>query len=403
MDAMKSYSPQQNLHSMASNYGANHTRHSGYSNSQNYQRMQFVSDLGSWIEQQQQLILSMNETDRTERINGVHWVVKTASKAYELGEPFDISQLPMAPSKDQAPSLDGLAPGLSQALMSFNIIVASKWTESLQASTDGVFSNSSSASVSAPPIRANGKLGEIVAIIMGMDLPIAGERGTYPVQQFGDRVSVEKILQQCVAMGIRSPDQVAYILATAWLESRLGKWMTESAWLSEKSAERYAEQKYGPNGNNPQRARQLGNTQRGDGARYMGRGYVQLTWKNNYERMSKLLIDNDFSYTEDGVTYGDGLNGTEKIDLVTNYRHVNRNKDLAARILVLGMDGGHYVGDGRGLDHYIPEDQEASIANFDNARRIVNGTDKRRHVTEIALKFSSKLRSGDLWAKVFSA
>ena len=40
-----------------------------------------------------------------------------------------------------------------------------------------------------------------------------------------------------------------------------------------------------------------------------GRGYVQLTWKNNYERMSnfsKILVIN----THNGVVYGDGKNGT---------------------------------------------------------------------------------------------
>lgn len=43
----------------------------------------------------------------------------------------------------------------------------------------------------------------------------------------------------------------------------------------------YFEQMYGPNGSNIY-AKSMGNTNVGDGAKYYGRGYVQITWKNNY-------------------------------------------------------------------------------------------------------------------------
>ena len=223
----------------------------------------------------------------------------------------------------------------------------------------------------------------------------------YQLAKHGDPRSITLILKHCKEMGIRSPDQVAYVLSTAWVESKMGQWMTEGAWLSPSNAERKAERRYGPGGAFGQEGLDMGNTNPGDGAKYMGRGFVQLTWKNNYREMSQLLINNGFQYTHGGVQYGNGSNGTQKIDLVKNYRHVNENKDLAARILVLGMDGGHYAKSG-GLDSYIPENKQATQGNFENARRIVNGSDKKKLFADNAQIIAKVLRAGNAWANVFT-
>jgi hypothetical protein len=49
----------------------------------------------------------------------------------------------------------------------------------------------------------------------------------------------------------------------------------------------YFENKYGA-GKHPN-AEQMGHTQPGDGARYFGRGFIQLTWKNSYAAMGREL------------------------------------------------------------------------------------------------------------------
>ena len=78
---------------------------------------------------------------------------------------------------------------------------------------------------------------------------------------------------------------------------------------------------YGPEGKDPSRAKRMGNTRPGDGARYKGRGYVQLTWKNNYRKA--------------GAVVGDDLVGKP---------HLAMKPDYAARILFQGCIEGWFTG-----------------------------------------------------------
>jgi len=95
---------------------------------------------------------------------------------------------------------------------------------------------------------------------------------------------------------------------------------------------------------------------------YYGRGYCQLTHKGNYEKFGKLL----------------------KMDLV-------KNPDLAldpvtsATILVLGMKNGLFSG--KKLDDYIND----KVADFVNARRIVNGSFQAERVADVAVKIQTLL------------
>lgn len=76
----------------------------------------------------------------------------------------------------------------------------------------------------------------------------------------------------------------AYALATAYHETA-----HTMQPIKEFGGPRYFFRMYDPKGLRPQVAKKLGNTQAGDGARYFGRGYVQLTGRANYRHAEQKL------------------------------------------------------------------------------------------------------------------
>lgn len=148
---------------------------------------------------------------------------------------------------------------------------------------------------------------------------------------------------------------VAYGLATAWHETA-----ATMQPIKEFGGPVYFKKKYDIQGQNPALAKRLGNTQPGDGAKYAGRGYVQLTGRANYARYG---IDD---------TPDDALKA-----------------DVAAHILVDGMSNGRFTG--KKLADYLPGD-------YANARRIINGLDRAKHIAVIAEGFEQALTAGG-WSK----
>lgn len=134
--------------------------------------------------------------------------------------------------------------------------------------------------------------------------------------------SVHAISEACKKYNVTEQRQIAYVLATAFHESRL------------KPIEEIGHGAGHPYGKFI------------NGHVYYGRGYVQLTWRDNYATFGKLL----------------------NIDLV-NRPELALNIDYAADILVLGMRDGLFTG--VGLSKYLTATKNDPL----NARRIVNGTD----------------------------
>lgn len=110
---------------------------------------------------------------------------------------------------------------------------------------------------------------------------------------------------------------------------------------------------------------------------FYGRGYVQLTWKDNYAKADREL----------------NLSGRLTGDL-----ELALDPDIAARIMVRGMQEGWFAADRTGKRHtlarHLPANGAASVAQMTSARRIINGTDKNDKIAAEAMKFQTALEVG---------
>ena len=156
--------------------------------------------------------------------------------------------------------------------------------------------------------------------------------------------------------------QLAYSLGTAFHETA-----ATMQPIKERGGKAYFEENYDIAGDKPARARANGNTEPGDGARYAGRGFVQLTWKNNYRRVGDLI----------------------GVDLVGNPDRA-LEPETAATILILGMEEGWFTG--RRLSEYF----NASRAEWMQARRIVNGLDQAGLIAGYGRRFFAAMRDGEV-------
>lgn len=150
----------------------------------------------------------------------------------------------------------------------------------------------------------------------------------------------ELIIKTCKDYGLLR-NQAAYVLATTeWETNRTFEPVVEAYWLSE--------------------------TWRKNNLRYYpwhGRGFVQLTWEDNYRRAGQKI----------------------GVDLIKN-PNAAMDPNNAAKILVLGMKEGWFTG--KKLSDYIT----LRASDFRNARRIVNGMDKAAQIESLAKKYDKELR-----------
>ncbi|HVZ14068.1 MAG TPA: hypothetical protein VG894_06370 [Bauldia sp.] len=150
---------------------------------------------------------------------------------------------------------------------------------------------------------------------------------------------------------------LAYALATAHHET--GR---ELQPIREEGSDAYLTRLYDIGGERPALARRMGNIEPGDGVRYCGRGFVQLTWRNNYAAMSPIVC----------------------IDLV---RFPERALEIgpATEILFHGMIAGSFTGAKLG-DYF-----DRVHADWKGARRIVNGSDHAALIAGYARAYANAL------------
>ncbi len=152
--------------------------------------------------------------------------------------------------------------------------------------------------------------------------------------------TIKAIKSECVAQNIALDSQIAYVLATTeWETAQTFQPVREAFWLSEEWRKRNL--RYYP---------------------YYGRGYVQLTWENNYQKYSDIL----------------------GVDLVGNPDLAIEN-DIALFVLVHGFKTGTFTG--RKITDYINDFE----TDFINARRRINGTDRAHEIAELAENYLNDL------------
>lgn len=162
------------------------------------------------------------------------------------------------------------------------------------------------------------------------------------------QVDCLNILVPCLAG--QTTNNTAYLLATAYHE-------TASTMQPIEEYGKGRGRRYG------QHIKQSGKAYSSSLPIYYGRGYVQLTWYENYERAGKAL----------------------NLDLL-NHPELALHTDVAYNIMERGMTEGWFTG--KKLNNYI----SLNTADYTGARKIINGTDRAIKIAGHADVFETALR-----------
>jgi predicted chitinase/cell wall-associated NlpC family hydrolase len=153
--------------------------------------------------------------------------------------------------------------------------------------------------------------------------------------------TIAAIKAECQQQGIGLPAQIAYVMATVeWETGHTFKPVKEAYWKSEEWRQQNLSRYYP----------------------YYGRGYVQLTWKDNYQKYA-------------GIT---GLN-------LVGYPDLAMEPKTALFVLVHGFKTGAFTG--KKITDYI----DAEGYDFHNCRRCINGVDKAEEIAALAEKYLEEI------------
>nr|WP_306265317.1 hypothetical protein [Pararhizobium sp. IMCC3301] len=149
---------------------------------------------------------------------------------------------------------------------------------------------------------------------------------------------------------------LAYVLGTAHLE--VDRKMQP---IKEYGSDSYFFKMYDVEGDRPKVAKQLGNFGKGDGVRFHGRGFVQITGRYNY------------------ANWGNRLN----TDLTSSRAKADKVLNLAraTEIIFEGMISGTFTGK-KLSDYFLNVRQD-----WEGARKIVNGSNKKALIATYAKNY----------------
>ncbi|MBC6478919.1 MAG: hypothetical protein GDA56_15260 [Hormoscilla sp. GM7CHS1pb] len=186
--------------------------------------------------------------------------------------------------------------------------------------------------------------------------------GMEAILNFWEEPPVQPVGEFKVNWEIRSIGWLAYMLATTYHETAFTMQP-----ISEYGTVAYFTRYYEDRAD-------LGNNQSGDGAKFRGRGYVQLTGRRNYTKMTPIVRE----------FYPDSHDFTKDPEAVMDDRY-------AAVIMFYGMFLGIFTG--KALKNYIGDPEKGQIVDYYHARKIINGLDQAEKIEGYAKKFGQALHN----------
>jgi putative chitinase len=181
--------------------------------------------------------------------------------------------------------------------------------------------------------------------------------------------AVPLLLTTARSGGISHLRRLSYVLATAQHGARFGAQLEEHG--TDDGEARFFEP-YEPN--TPLGAA-LGNTERGDGERFRGRGFVHIRGRASYAVWSRRL----------GLP--DQLVEGTPVPFFVAHPAALAQPNVAAQTLVRGMRDGLFTG--TTLGHFINDKQ----TDYYSARRVVNGTGQAGEIAESAMAFARAIEA----------